>query len=73
MCVYCVENVLTALTYIALNALEILTPCVNSVNIHSIQHITLFNTLHYLMLCINSVNIDIIEYITHFHVLYQQC
>ena len=33
MCVYYVENVSTALTYIALNTLEILTPCVDSVNI----------------------------------------
>ena len=46
MCVYCVENVLTALTYIALNALEILTPCVDNVDIHSIEHITLFNALY---------------------------
>ena len=46
MCVYCVENVLTASTYIALNALEILTPCVHSVAIHSIEHITLFNALY---------------------------
>ena len=69
MCVYCVENVSTALTYIALNALEILTPCVDSVDIHSIENIT----LHYLMLCINSIDIDSIEYITHFHVLYRQC
>ena len=44
--VYCVENVSTASTYIALNTLEILTPCVDSVNIHSIEHITLFNTLY---------------------------
>ena len=46
MYVYCVEKVSTALTYIALNALEILTPCVNSVDIHSIKHITLFNALY---------------------------
>ena len=32
MCVYCVENVSTALTYIALNALEILLPSVDSIN-----------------------------------------
>ena len=37
MCVYCVENVLTASTYIALNALEILMPSVDSINIHSID------------------------------------
>ena len=37
MCVYCVENVLTALTYIALNALEILMPSVDSINIYSID------------------------------------
>ena len=36
MCVYCVENVSTALTYIALNALEILMPSVDSINIYSI-------------------------------------
>ena len=36
MCVYCVENVLTASTYIALNALEILMPSVESINIYSI-------------------------------------
>ena len=46
MCVYCVENVSTASTYIALNALEILTPCVDSVDIHSIKNITLFNALY---------------------------
>ena len=46
MCVYCVENVLTALTYIALNVLEKLIPCVDSVDIHSIEHITLFNALY---------------------------
>ena len=46
MCVYCVENVLTALTYIALNALEVLTPFVDSVDVHSIEHITLFNALY---------------------------
>ena len=32
MCVYCVENVSTTLTYIALNALEILMLSVKSVN-----------------------------------------
>ena len=64
MSVYCVENVLTASTYIVLNALEILTPCVESIDIHSIE------TLHYLLLCIDSVNIDSTEYIRHFHVLY---
>ena len=32
MCVYCVENVSTALTYIALNALEILMPSVDSID-----------------------------------------
>ena len=37
MCVYCVENVLTASTYIALNALEILIPSVNSIDIYSIN------------------------------------
>ena len=37
MCVYCVENVSTASTYIALNALEILKPSVNSINIYSID------------------------------------
>ena len=37
MCVYCVENVSTALTYLALNALEILMPTVNSINIYSID------------------------------------
>ena len=36
MCVYCVENVSTALTYIALNALEILIPSVNSFDIYNI-------------------------------------
>ena len=46
MFVYCVENVSTALTYIALNALEILTPCVDSVDIHSIEHITHFHVLY---------------------------
>ena len=35
MCVYCVENVSTALTYIALDALEILMTCINSVDINS--------------------------------------
>ena len=35
MCVYCVENVSTASTYIALNALEILMPSVDSINIYS--------------------------------------
>ena len=39
MCVYCLENVLTALTYIALNALEILMPSVNSIDIYSIDGI----------------------------------
>ena len=34
MCVCCVENVSTALTYVALNVLEILMPCVNSVDIY---------------------------------------
>ena len=33
--VYCVENVLTALTSIALNALEILMSSINSINIYS--------------------------------------
>ena len=37
MCVYCVENVSTASTYIALNALEILMPSVNSIDIYSID------------------------------------
>ena len=37
MCVYCVENVSNALTYIALNALEILMPSVDSINIYSID------------------------------------
>ena len=37
MCVYCVENVLTASTYIALNTLEILMPSVHSINIYSID------------------------------------
>ena len=37
MCVYCVENVSTASTYIALNALGILMTCIDSVNIHSID------------------------------------
>ena len=37
MCVYCVENVSTALTYIALNALKILIPSVDSINIYSID------------------------------------
>ena len=35
MCVYYVENVSTALTYIALNALEILMTCIDSVDIHN--------------------------------------
>ena len=35
MCVYCVENVLTVSTYIVLNALEILVPSVDSINIYS--------------------------------------
>ena len=34
---HCVENVSTASTYIPLNALEILMPSVNSVNIYSID------------------------------------
>ena len=33
--VYCVENVLTALTSIALNALEILMSSIDSINIYS--------------------------------------
>ena len=37
MCVYCVENVSTVLTYIVLNALEILVPSVDSINIYSIN------------------------------------
>ena len=37
MCVYCVENILTASTYIPLNALEILMPSVDSINIYSID------------------------------------
>ena len=37
MCVYCVENVSTALTYIALNALEVPIPGVNSIDIYSID------------------------------------
>ena len=37
MCVYCVENVSTAPTYIALNALEILILSVNSIDIYSID------------------------------------
>ena len=37
MCVYCVENVSTASTYIALNALEILMPYVNSVDVTFIE------------------------------------
>ena len=39
MCVYCVENVSTASTYIALNVLEILMPNVNSIDIYSIDGI----------------------------------
>ena len=35
MCTYCVENVSTALTYIALNALEILISSINSIDIYS--------------------------------------
>ena len=35
MCVYCVENVSTALTYTELNALETLMPSVNSIDIYS--------------------------------------
>ena len=35
MCVYCVENVSTASTYIALNALEILMSSINSIDIYS--------------------------------------
>ena len=34
---HCVENVSTVLTYIPLNALEILMPSVNSVDIYSID------------------------------------
>ena len=34
---HCVENVSTALTYIPLNALEILMPSVDSVDIYSPQ------------------------------------
>ena len=37
MSVYCVENVLTASTYIALNALEILITSVDSINIYNID------------------------------------
>ena len=37
MWVYCVENVLTALTYIALNALEILMSSIDSIDIYSID------------------------------------
>ena len=37
MCVYFVQNVSTALIYIALNALEILMPSVNSIAIYSID------------------------------------
>ena len=37
MCVYCVENVLTVLTYIVLNAFEILVPSVDSIDIYSIN------------------------------------
>ena len=37
MCVYCVENVSTALTYIALNALEILMSSIDSIDIYSID------------------------------------
>ena len=37
MCVYRVENVSTALTYIALNALAILTPSVDSIDIYNID------------------------------------
>ena len=37
MCVYCVENISTALTYIALNTLEILMPSVDSIDIYSID------------------------------------
>ena len=44
MCVYCVENVLTASTYIALNALEILKPSVGSINLYSIDGISFNNT-----------------------------
>ena len=35
MCVYCIENVSTALTYIALNALEILMSSIDSIDIYS--------------------------------------
>ena len=35
MLVYCVENVSTASTYIALNALEILMSSINSINTYS--------------------------------------
>ena len=35
MSVYCVENVSTASTYIALDALEILMSSMNSINIYS--------------------------------------
>ena len=46
-CLYIfVENVWTAATYIALNTLEILTPCVDSGEIHSIERITLLNALY---------------------------
>ena len=37
MCVYCVENESNASTYIALNALEIFMPSVDSINIYSID------------------------------------
>ena len=37
MCVYCVENVLTVSTYIVLNALEILVPSFDSIDIYSIN------------------------------------
>ena len=37
MCVYCVENVSTVSTYIVLNALEILVPSVDSIDIYSIN------------------------------------
>ena len=36
-CVYCVENASTSSTYMALNALEILMPSVNSIDIYSID------------------------------------
>ena len=56
MCVYCVENVLTDLTYIALNPLEILTLCVKSIDIDSIEcirdHCLVLTVLTYIVLMV---------------------